>query len=72
MDKHNQKNSVGFRLLLCTVILVAAVAGFIILKNMKKPPVQIRRITNGRDPVRGLVAIEHLRYDFGIRVVDDP
>jgi multidrug efflux system membrane fusion protein len=40
MKKADQKGTVWIRLVLCTLILAAGFGGFVVLKNMKKPPVQ--------------------------------
>ena len=40
MKKADQKGRVLIRLVLCTLILLAGFGGFVVLKNMKKPPVQ--------------------------------
>ena len=64
MDKSNNTNSVGFRLFLCTVILVAAVAGFIVLKNMKKPPAQTAEVER---PLM-VEGVEVKYSDFPVRI----
>ena len=64
MDKPDNTNSVGFRLVLCMVIIVAAVAGFIVLKNMKKPPAQAAEVER---PL--LVDGVQVKYsDFPVRI----
>jgi RND family efflux transporter MFP subunit len=40
MKTADQKGTVWIRLVLCTVILAAGFGGFVVLKKMKKPPVQ--------------------------------
>ena len=40
MKTADQKGTVWIRLVLCTVILATGFGGFVVLKKMKKPPVQ--------------------------------
>lgn len=59
-----QTGTVWIRLLLCTVILAAGIGGFVVLKKMKKPPVQISAVERPL-PVKGV----QVKYsDFPVRL----
>lgn len=53
MKMADQKGTVWIRLVLCTVILAAGVGGFVVLKKMKKPPVQTAAVERAI-PVEGV------------------
>jgi len=65
MKLADQKGTVWIRLVLCSVILAVGFGGFIVLKKMKKPPVQTDAVERPL-PVEGLT-VEY--SDFPVNVI---